>query len=132
MLLFLDTSDHNGLRFALVPPQGTAKATAEFRGALAYNENYKTLELLQKFLRRSKVAPAKITKIVVCSGPGSFTGIRVGIALAQAMGFALNIPVAAIVKEKIPGNLELLWKLKPSKKLTLNYGQKPKITIGKK
>lgn len=34
-----------------------------------------------------------LTGIEVETGPGSFTGLRVGAAVAQALGFALNIPV---------------------------------------
>ena len=139
MLLLIDTSDYGGLRFALVPDPKSGKsikAAKEFHRELAFNENYKTLELLEKFISSNKVSPAQIKKTVVCSGPGSFTGIRVGIALAQAMGFALNIPVIAIPKEKIPvapKNLPQLWKLKISgKKITLNYGREPNITTAKK
>jgi tRNA threonylcarbamoyl adenosine modification protein YeaZ len=35
-------------------------------------------------------------QIAVTVGPGSFTGIRVGVALARAMGLALGIPVVGI------------------------------------
>lgn len=35
----------------------------------------------------------KIEKIEVETGPGSFTGLRVGVSVANALGFALGIPV---------------------------------------
>ena len=37
--------------------------------------------------------PKKIKRIFVNSGPGSFTGTRVGVSVANALSFSLNIPV---------------------------------------
>ncbi len=37
--------------------------------------------------------PKKIKRIFVNSGPGSFTGTRVGVSIANALSFSLNIPV---------------------------------------
>jgi tRNA threonylcarbamoyl adenosine modification protein YeaZ len=37
-----------------------------------------------------------LARIVVATGPGSFTGIRIGLAMARAMGLALAIPVAGV------------------------------------
>lgn len=135
MLLLIDTSDHNSLHFALVPELDAKSLPKEFRKDLAFNENYKSLMLLEKFLRGNKVTPKDLQKIVVCSGPGSFNGIRVGISMSQAMGFALSIPVAVITQDEIPTeskDLAKLWKLKPSKKLTASYGREPNITPPKK
>lgn len=39
---------------------------------------------------------ASLDRIAVTTGPGSFTGIRVGLALARAMGMALGIPVVGV------------------------------------
>jgi tRNA threonylcarbamoyl adenosine modification protein YeaZ len=37
-----------------------------------------------------------LNRIAVTTGPGSFTGIRIGIAMARAMGLALDIPVVGV------------------------------------
>jgi len=37
-----------------------------------------------------------LDRIAVTTGPGSFTGIRVGLALARAMGLALGVPVIGV------------------------------------
>ena len=37
-----------------------------------------------------------IDKIFVVNGPGSFTGIRVGVTIAKTIGFCLNIPIISL------------------------------------
>lgn len=127
MILFIDTTDFNSLRLALVDPE-SQRAVRETSQAVAYNENYKTAEFLQQFLRKNKTGFHDLSKIIVCSGPGSFTGIRVGVALAQALGFALNITVVAIPKFRLPKDLAKLTTARGGKHLILNYGRKPNIT----
>lgn len=130
MILFLDTSDFNGLHFALID-SGKKPVVRDNTYQVAYNENYKTAEFLQKFLRKYKTTPRQLSKIVACSGPGSFTGIRVGVALAQALGFALNIPVLALKKNQVPKDLAKLATLRRGKHIILHYGHKPNITKSK-
>lgn len=125
MTLFIDTSDFNGLRFALI----NSEKAIEFTTELAFNENYKTAELLEKFLLEQQVELSDLEKIIVCSGPGSFTGIRVGVALSQAMSFALDIPMFTISKEDLPSNLTELLSQELQNNLDLHYGREPNITI---
>lgn len=128
MILFINTSDFNSLTLAIVH-----NATVKIQTAsVAFNENYKTNAYLEKFLRHQKIKMSDLTKIIVCSGPGSFTGIRVGVSLAQALGFALKIPVIAISKSKVPDDIRKLSNIKSGKSLVMNYGQKPNITRQKK
>lgn len=51
------------------------------------------LPTIVKILKRNKVSFKDLSGVDVATGPGSFTGTRVGVAVANAMGFALNIPV---------------------------------------
>ena len=51
------------------------------------------LPAIAKILKKNKIQFKDLTGVEVATGPGSFTGTRVGCAIANAMGFALNIPV---------------------------------------
>lgn len=51
---------------------------------------------VEKFLTDNNVAWSEISAIGIVVGPGSFTGIRLGIAYAKGLGIGLNIPVVPI------------------------------------
>jgi|SRR5581483_1861080 len=51
------------------------------------------LPLIDKLLREQKLNIKDISEIEVKQGPGSYTGIRVGIAIASALAFSLNIKI---------------------------------------
>ena len=51
---------------------------------------------LDSLFAEAEVSRSDLIGVAVTAGPGSFTGIRVGIATAKAIGFALKIPVFGI------------------------------------
>jgi len=53
----------------------------------------KVLPLINLLLQEQKIAIKDITHITVAEGPGSFTGVRVGVAIGNACAFALGIPI---------------------------------------
>ena len=71
---------------------------------LVYKKEYDAFkrqsELLAKevddCLKENKVKPSDINKIVVTNGPGSYTGIRIGLTLAKVMATTLNIELVLI------------------------------------
>lgn len=56
--------------------------------------------LLRDCLSETQLTPKDIGQIVLGVGPGSYTGIRVGIALAQGISFALKTPIIQITSMK--------------------------------
>lgn len=51
------------------------------------------LELIEKVLKKEKVVLNDIDLIEINTGPGSFTGLRVGAAITNALSFSGNISV---------------------------------------
>jgi tRNA threonylcarbamoyladenosine biosynthesis protein TsaB len=51
---------------------------------------------LDELLGRSGATYKDLTRIAVTTGPGSFTGLRIGLSAARGLGLALNIPVLGI------------------------------------
>jgi tRNA threonylcarbamoyladenosine biosynthesis protein TsaB len=49
-----------------------------------------------ELIRQAGAEPADIDRVAVGTGPGSFTGIRMGLAAARALSLALDIPVAGV------------------------------------
>jgi tRNA threonylcarbamoyladenosine biosynthesis protein TsaB len=54
------------------------------------------LEDVDALFRQGGVRPAQLEALVVGTGPGSFTGLRMGLAAARALSFALDVPVAGV------------------------------------
>lgn len=51
---------------------------------------------VQKLLEEAKIKPQNLTALAVDIGPGSFTGVRIGVCHANAMAYALHIPVVQV------------------------------------
>ncbi len=52
--------------------------------------------LVERVLAEAGVAPRELSDIAVGTGPGPFTGLRVGMVTAVTMGYALGVPVHGV------------------------------------
>ena len=62
----------------------------------AVSRAVRVLEDADGLLRASGVERAELSGLVVGTGPGSFTGMRLGLAAARGLAFALGLPVAGV------------------------------------
>jgi tRNA threonylcarbamoyladenosine biosynthesis protein TsaB len=54
------------------------------------------MPLLERVMKQSSIAFRDLDRVVVTTGPGSFTGLRVGISAARGIGLAMSIPVVGV------------------------------------
>lgn len=73
-----------------------SKVLAEFNGPLAWRHAESLFGGMKDLLKKVRWTPASLTGIAVSVGPGSFTGIRIGLAAARALGQTLEVPVVGV------------------------------------
>jgi tRNA threonylcarbamoyladenosine biosynthesis protein TsaB len=81
------------LSVAVVSAASPVAATS-FEGRESRNE--KLLPAIEWLLRESGVERSGIRLLAVTRGPGSFTGVRIGLASAEGLALALGIPICAM------------------------------------
>lgn len=64
------------------------------------NGNYSHAEMLHPYidqvLKEASITIEQLNAIAVSKGPGSYTGLRIGVSAAKGLCFALNIPLISI------------------------------------
>lgn len=90
MILAIDTSVKDS---AVVAVQKGEIVLAKHKIESPRGHSQTLLPSIQKLLKDASCKPTDLTGITVKVGPGSYTGLRVGVAVAQALGYILNVPV---------------------------------------
>jgi tRNA threonylcarbamoyladenosine biosynthesis protein TsaB len=88
-VLFIDTSNNKEIKVGL-EVDGKQEL---FEQTIDYRKAQVVLPLVEKLLQQHKLSLVDITAIEVNPGPGSFTGVRVGVTIANTLGWVLTIPV---------------------------------------
>ncbi len=70
-------------------------ALAEFAGE-GYSHAEKLHEFIESVLVSSNLKFEELDAVAVSQGPGSYTGLRIGVSAAKGLCYALNIPLIAI------------------------------------
>ena len=65
-----------------------------------YSDNYSHAERLHLFideiLKENNLAPGDLEAVAVSKGPGSYTGLRIGVSAAKGLCFSLDIPLISV------------------------------------
>lgn len=121
-ILYLDTSEPE----ARIAIYRDGQPMVEERW-LAHRELSATLSgKYTEILKTAGLKASDLGGIAVFLGPGSFTGLRIGISFANALAYALRVPVyGTLVKGEIDTST-------PAEFVTPVYGAEPNITAPKK
>ena len=90
--LYLDTSSS----FLYTAIFKNDEIIAEIKEELKNNLSLYCLSRIEGLLKLKGIIPNDIKKIVVVNGPGSFTGIRIGLTFAKTLAWSLSIPIIPI------------------------------------
>ncbi len=92
MILAIDTSTQ-ALSVALVSEQ---TVLGEFSTTIKKTHSVQAMPAVKQLMTHCQAKPADITKIVVAKGPGSYTGVRIGVTLAKTLAWTLGAELVGI------------------------------------
>ena len=72
------------------------KLLSEVKEHLGKDLSVYTLDRVSKMIEEANLTPKDINKIIVVNGPGSFTGIRIGVTIAKTYSWALGTKITTI------------------------------------
>lgn len=100
---------------------------------LAHRELAETIQQQLGDLLKSKGKSLNdLEAVVVYQGPGSFTGLRIGISIANALAYSLDVPIVAEGREWIQAGIARLLAGDVDELALPEYGSLPNITQQRK
>ncbi|WP_173917748.1 tRNA (adenosine(37)-N6)-threonylcarbamoyltransferase complex dimerization subunit type 1 TsaB [Halobacillus sp. Marseille-Q1614] len=60
------------------------------------NHSVRLMPAIDQLMKETQTKPEELDRIAVAKGPGSYTGVRIGLTTAKTMAWSLNIPVVGI------------------------------------
>jgi tRNA threonylcarbamoyl adenosine modification protein YeaZ len=102
-----------------------------------YRHGETLLATIGRFLGEQNIRRSRLTGIVVGTGPGAFTGLRVGIATAKGLAHGLGLPIVGISTAEallagvpVDGAPILLLPAGPSDRIVVRPGGSPELLPG--
>lgn len=68
----------------------------EYISNIKKNHSVRVMPAIQTLMEECNVKPDELSKIVVAEGPGSYTGVRIGVTIAKTMAWTLKIPLSGV------------------------------------
>lgn len=91
-ILALDTSNRT-MSIALLEDD---KMLASYATSVNKNHSVTLMPAIEWLMKKNNVRPKDLDRIVVAKGPGSYTGLRIGVTTAKTLAWTLGIELAAV------------------------------------
>lgn len=95
--LFIDTSDKD-VSIGIIKED---KILAQRKERIPNKHSVYTTSYVKQVLNECNLNPDSIDKIIVVTGPGSFTGVRIGVTIAKVYAYLLNKDIIGVSSLKI-------------------------------
>ena len=94
MALILSLETATSVCSAAIHDDGKLIAFSEYH--VSQSTASKLSVLIDQLFKLTKIEPSQLNAVAISAGPGSYTGLRIGVATAKGFCYALNIPLIAI------------------------------------
>ena len=91
-ILAIDTSNYV-LGISLIDQE---KVIGEYITNLKKNHSVRVMPAIEYLMKECEIVPGDLTKIIVAKGPGSYTGVRIGVTIAKSLAWSLQIPLVGV------------------------------------
>lgn len=96
MICAIDTTPASGFEIACVYD---GRITISRSVGEPFQESEQLIPLIKQMIAEQKKEMSYIKEVWVVKGPGRFTAVRIGVACANALAYALGVPLRAIERQ---------------------------------
>lgn len=72
------------------------KVVAEVVQNIKLTHSVGAMPAIEEVIKKAGIAPAEIDAVAVSEGPGSYTGVRIGVTLAKTLAWSLQKPLVGV------------------------------------
>lgn len=72
------------------------KTLSKLENISKQNHSVLVMPMIDNILKDNNIDTNNLNEIIVVNGPGSFTGVRIGVVIAKTLAYTLNIPIKTI------------------------------------
>lgn len=124
MHLYINTANHGNIEISIIDNNRKIGEKTKFFCEHQFQIKDRLLKEVDKILAKNSIAPKNLSGIIAVNKSKEMTSLRIGISLANALAYSLNIPAVGIENPD-----QLLSALKDFKKIKKFKPLKPKYEI---